>query len=46
MVDKRRYRETKGVLRRQRDIKGLCRCAKRRQECVFVVFRSTRLLCN
>ena len=46
MGDKRRYRATKGVLRRQRGIKGLCRWAKRRKECVFVVFRSTRLLCN
>ena len=46
MGDKRRYRATEGVLRRQRDIKGLCRCAKRRQECVFVAFRTTPLLCN
>ena len=46
MGDKRRYRATEGVLRRQRDIKGLCRCAKRRQECVFLAFRTTPLLCN
>ena len=29
MGDKRRYRATEGVLRRQRGIQGLYRCAKR-----------------
>ena len=46
MADKRRYRATEGVIRWQRGTKGLCRCAKKRQECVFVAFRSTPLLCN
>ena len=46
MGDKRRYRATEGVLRQQRGIKRICWCVKRRQECVFVAFRSTPLLCN
>ena len=46
MGDKRRYRATQGVIRWQRGIKGLWRCAKRRHEWVFIAFKSTPLLCN
>ena len=42
MGDKRRYRATEGVLRRQRGIRGYADALK---ECVFVAFRSTPL-CN
>ena len=46
MGDKRRYRATEGVISWESGIKVLWRCAERRQECVFVAFRSTPLLCN
>ena len=46
MGDKRRYRTTEDVIRWQERHWGLWRCAKRRQEHVFIAFRSTPFFCN